>query len=113
MTENNEFKCQDCVNKGTELCEHCTAVCFPSGRTSRPTYFSTVESSIIKIRLEDLIPPFGLKPRYIHDEHRAIDISKAIVRYLNKSLPIPIEWVEEYNELRTKEKSAGGKSKPQ
>ncbi len=114
MTDNKEYNCKDCLHKGSELCEHCTAVSYPSGRTSRPTHFRSVEDSIIRIRLEDItVPPFGLKPKYIHDEHRAIDISNAIVRYLRNSLPIPIEWVEEYNELRTKEKSAGGKSKPQ
>ncbi len=112
MTENKEYNCRDCVYKGTEVCEQCTAIKYPSGRTSRPTHFRTVESSVIKISVEDLAPPLGLKPKCIHDEHRAIDISKAIVRYLNNRLPIPIEWVEEYNELRTKEKPAGT-NKPQ
>lgn len=112
MTDNKEYNCKDCIYKGSEVCEHCTTVAYPSGKTSKPTYFRTVESSVIRISIEDLPPPFGLKPKYIHDEHRAIDISKAIVRYLNNRLPIPIEWVQEYNELRTKEKPAGT-NKPQ
>lgn len=46
-----------------------------------------------------LKPPRGLKPRKIHDEERANAIVKAIDRYLREDLPIPLEWVVEYNEL--------------
>jgi len=44
-------------------------------------------------------PPEGLKPRYLHDEQRYLDVCSAIARYYNSSSRIPIDWVEEYNEL--------------
>ena len=46
------------------------------------------------------IPPLGIKPRKLHDEARANALDEAIVRYLNEDLPVPVEWVAEYNELR-------------
>lgn len=49
-------------------------------------------------------PPIGIKPRYIHDEQRLIDIQRAIERFLYACMPIPIEWIYEYNELVVKQK---------
>lgn len=43
--------------------------------------------------------PLGLKPKYIHDEERLKAVQQAIHRYAIRTLEIPIEWVEEYNEL--------------
>lgn len=47
-------------------------------------------------------PPIGLIPKGIHKDIRINDICKAIERYSSKKLRIPIEWIEEYNELITK-----------
>ena len=44
-------------------------------------------------------PPLGLKPKYIHDIHRKQDIAQAIVRYLESNKAIPMEWIDEWNEL--------------
>lgn len=45
-------------------------------------------------------PPLGVKPRWLWDEIRARDIQEAAVRYFNaEHLKIPIEWIEEYNEI--------------
>lgn len=44
-------------------------------------------------------PPLGLKPRWLHDAFRTYDIVSALERYIEVRKPIPIEWVEEYNEL--------------
>ena len=45
-------------------------------------------------------PPLGLRPRWICDDERASDIRVAIGRYLEYGCkPIPIEWIEEYNEI--------------
>lgn len=49
-------------------------------------------------------PPIGLKPRYIHDHERYIEICGAIQRYYDAGKKIPVEWIEEYNELVEKEK---------
>lgn len=44
-------------------------------------------------------PPLGLIPKEMVMEERFKDVFGAISRYWNANLPIPIEWVEEYNEL--------------
>jgi len=45
-------------------------------------------------------PPIGIKPRYIHNEERRIEIESAIQRYYNADLLVPKEWYEELNELK-------------
>ena len=44
-------------------------------------------------------PPIGLKPRWLHETNRIQDIIDAIKRYSEAKEPIPIEWVDELNEL--------------
>lgn len=44
-------------------------------------------------------PPIGLKPKFYHNYSRYNDIMKAIIRYINSQKEIPVEWIEEYNEL--------------
>lgn len=44
-------------------------------------------------------PPLGLVPKYIHEEKRLHAIREAIIRYVQEGYVIPLEWVEEYNEL--------------
>ncbi len=83
MTENEEYHCKDCVYQGTEVCEYCVTVQHPSGKIKKPTYFRAIECS-----------------------HRAIDISKLIMRCLNNGLPISVELVTEYNELKATERLA-------
>ncbi|ATH95160.1 hypothetical protein ACH95_23305 [Bacillus glycinifermentans] len=47
-------------------------------------------------------PSIGVKPRFIHDEQRAEELSGAIMSYIQDNRRIPIEWLEEYNELLKK-----------
>ena len=50
-------------------------------------------------------PPLGLKPKFIVDEERIFEIICVINTYLSHKKPIPIKWIEEYNEyLEEKEK---------
>ena len=48
-------------------------------------------------------PPLELMPKHQHKvivgRKRLHDIQGAISRRYNEEVPIPIEWVEEYNEL--------------
>ena len=44
-------------------------------------------------------PPLGLIPKYIRQGQRYSEVCKAIARYYNADKVIPIEWIEEYNEL--------------
>lgn len=47
-------------------------------------------------------PPLGLMPRFIHDEKRMHEILDACNRFIQASRPVPIEWIEELNELMVK-----------
>lgn len=49
-------------------------------------------------------PSIGLKPKKYHDDERHSEILGAINRYLIANKQIPIEWIEEYNELLSKNK---------
>lgn len=44
-------------------------------------------------------PPLGVTPKYVWDLMRLRDLQGAIARRYEAEMPIPIEWVEEYNEL--------------
>jgi len=44
-------------------------------------------------------PPIGLKPKKYHSLERLNEVRSAIARYYDAELPIPIEWVEEYNKI--------------
>lgn len=44
-------------------------------------------------------PPLGIMPRYIWDESRLTQLEQAIERRIGKVNTIPIEWIEERNEL--------------
>ena len=45
-------------------------------------------------------PPLGIMPKKLHREQRFIALYEAISRYLSVgNIEIPLEWVEEYNEL--------------
>tara|TARA_B110000977_G_C10878529_1_gene416560 strand:+ start:348 stop:536 length:189 start_codon:yes stop_codon:yes gene_type:complete len=41
----------------------------------------------------------GLIPKWVRENARLNEVQEAILRYYNADLQIPIEWVEEYNEL--------------
>lgn len=44
-------------------------------------------------------PPLGIMPKYIWDKKRLSELCEAVSRYWEAGEPIPIEWIEEYNEL--------------
>jgi hypothetical protein len=44
-------------------------------------------------------PPIGIKPKFIHDEHRMQEIAEAIERFLKRGYEIPLAWIVEYNQL--------------
>lgn len=56
-------------------------------------------------------PPLGVKPKWLHqeliDNIRKKELSEAIHRYLGapQNLCIPVEWVEEYNEIIERQKN--------
>jgi hypothetical protein len=44
-------------------------------------------------------PPLGLVPKFVRQKERYYEVCGAIARYYDAGKKIPIEWVEEYNEL--------------
>src|SRR6476646_7268944 len=44
-------------------------------------------------------PPIGLRPRWIHDQDRSLEIIDAARRYAEARKPIPVEWIDEFREL--------------
>ena len=48
---------------------------------------------------EQTKPPIGLKPKWIWDKQRKNAIISAIDRYISADKKIPLECVEEYNNL--------------
>ena len=69
-----------------------------------------LENTVIPIRFRDewskklnlidknnnIRPPIGLKPKFIHDQERQIAIIDAINRYLEAGKSPPKEWVLEF-----------------
>lgn len=43
--------------------------------------------------------PLGVIPKKIWKEQRLGDLRDAIDRYLEANQRVPVEWIEEYNEL--------------
>ncbi len=43
--------------------------------------------------------PLGIEPRFILRDKRIKEIREAISRYIDSRIAIPIEWIEEYNQL--------------
>ena len=46
-----------------------------------------------------VMPPIGLKPKFVNRFERLQEVRSAIARYYDADMKIPIEWIEEYNEL--------------
>lgn len=44
-------------------------------------------------------PPLGLKPLWVHNEERLVEINDTIIRYMESGKAIPKEWTDEYHSL--------------
>lgn len=54
---------------------------------------------VIENRKTETKPPLGLMPRYLWERKRRYEVGKAISRYVEADKSIPVEWLDEYNEL--------------
>jgi len=61
--------------------------------------FEDCYSKEVDVKVTVVKPPLGLIPKNIHRYQRRIAIIEAMDRYLQANKEIPIEWLEEYNEL--------------
>jgi len=55
----------------------------------------------VEVRPIHIKPPLGLKPKWVHDDQRKIEILQAIERYNIAGIAIPKEWQEELNNLNS------------
>lgn len=44
-------------------------------------------------------PPLGLRPKFIWLKQRKTEIQEAVIRYFEAGVAVPIEWIEEYNDI--------------
>lgn len=83
----------NCITCKTSVCEQFN--CF------LPITVNNVLEEAIYLTNKQVKPPIGLIPKYISDRNRAIEIKMAVNRYFEVDKQIPIEWIEEYNELKS------------
>jgi hypothetical protein len=50
-------------------------------------------------KLKEEKPPIGIKPREIHDQERALEVSAAVHRYIAANRRVPREWLLELCDL--------------
>lgn len=62
-----------------------------------------VDDKEIEVSTDHKKPLLGVMPKFIWDRKRIRVLSEAICRYADEKLPIPAEWIEEYNRLTEKE----------
>ena len=69
-------------------------------RRSRTYIAKQIEEIMNKPDDEKVVmTPIGLKPKFANRLERLSEVRSAIVRYYDAELKIPVEWIEEYNEL--------------
>lgn len=44
-------------------------------------------------------PPLGLKPKRIHDAERSTEIMRAVLRYEDQWMTVPVEWLAELHAI--------------
>lgn len=76
-----DWTVETCKNLDGARCTDCGGPIWPSISTSKPR------------------PPLGLTPRWICEEERLEQVRAAIGRYIDASMNVPVEWIEEHNEL--------------
>lgn len=75
-----EYNCEGCTNIENGCMNRCS------------NYVMVPDKYYVK-------PPLGVTPRIIWDEQRIKDIKEAIERRTTALEKIPVEWINEYNEL--------------
>jgi len=63
---------------------------------------NTLEKAVKNMAYPFEKPTAGIKPKYLWEEERLIDLQNVIKNRLEACQSIPNEWIEEYNELAKK-----------
>jgi hypothetical protein len=57
--------------------------------------------------MKDEKPPVGIMPRSIHNRYRASDLIDAMQRYTKEGRNIPLEWINELDDINSYNKRHG------
>jgi hypothetical protein len=49
--------------------------------------------------MNNVKPPLGIRPKHIVRLHRLEEIEEGIVRYMEHKKQIPVEWIDERNDI--------------
>ncbi len=77
--------CKTCLNAKTPICEYCRVVKTPSGKKNTPSQY---------VGYNEVVPSREVKIK---------DVAALIKSRLSRRLPIPVEWILEYNKELTTE----------
>lgn len=93
------FKCDECGNlmnsddvfiKNGLLCNKCKSTKIEALEVEKSRYNTNKKTQL------------GIEPKWIWEEKRLEDLKKTIEIYYKNGLVIPLEWIEEYNNLLIK-----------
>ena len=102
MLGKSSFVKQESIDKAHEQLKISTQRCWQYQVKNMKTFEETKmkEWELDGVVVPKIVkPPTGIKPKKFVQEERFVEVCAAISRYYNKGLVIPIEWVNEYNEL--------------
>jgi hypothetical protein len=77
--------CDTCLNSGKIACQEC--------RVTLPDFPTNYREKL------EVKPPLGIIPRHIWEAQRVQDIIEATDRYTDANKAMPLEWIDEYNDL--------------
>lgn len=101
------YLCSACVDEPLPTTSEATYMRSPIGfldMIGNVTINNTGETTYVR-------PPRGLYPRFLAEEEevpvgeRIAAIAEAIKRYETAGIPVPLAWIEEYNELTPPQKN--------
>jgi hypothetical protein len=88
----NEYKCAECANGGTPICERCVYITRPDGSTTKPTYF-------IKLRPAELTEDMSEEEKLEAGVTEEGDLAVRMIACLVSEVPIPLKYVMRYNKI--------------
>ena len=80
MPEDNKYKCIECANMRTPLCDLCNFTEHPLGEQGKPTYYINANIGV-------------------QNNRNAWDMAILIASRLNAGKPIYLNWVMHYNQI--------------
>lgn len=77
-----KYKCEDCANQATPICENCTRIESPSGRERKPKFYVALSKEA---------------PADFFDRTAPFYLMQKMFAYIHELKPIPVALILEYN----------------